>query len=238
MRQLHFLFVFFLGVLQASRLLHAGVVRDQSFDSSWRFLRADAPGAEGPGFDDSSWRELDVPHDWSIEDLPIAKDPLPELEAVRGEWRFHRGDDPSWKLRDLEDGDWQKVMLPDTWEHHSHYTDDDVYGWFRRHIEIPADCKGRDFELLMGRIDDVDEVWLNGQRIGGTGSFPPNFQSAWDVERRYRIPVSLVRGDGSDVLAVRVFDSKNDGGVYAVGVKHVRIGPFDTHESAGAISTG
>src|SRR6185436_11220915 len=38
-----------------------------SFDSDWRFLKSDAPGAEKPGFDDASWRKLDVPHDWSIE---------------------------------------------------------------------------------------------------------------------------------------------------------------------------
>ena len=44
--------------------------RDRSFDSGWRFLRADAPGAETSAFDDSTWRTLDVPHDWSIEDLP------------------------------------------------------------------------------------------------------------------------------------------------------------------------
>src|SRR5262245_37959135 len=37
------------------------------FDSNWRFLKADLPGAEEPGFDDASWRKLDVPHDWSIE---------------------------------------------------------------------------------------------------------------------------------------------------------------------------
>src|ERR1039457_1892620 len=43
---------------------------DRSFDSGWRFLRADAPGAEAPSFDDSQWRALDLPHDWSIEDLP------------------------------------------------------------------------------------------------------------------------------------------------------------------------
>ncbi|HLP76469.1 MAG TPA: hypothetical protein VK327_06060, partial [Candidatus Paceibacterota bacterium] len=48
----------------------AGSQRDQSFDAGWRFLRADAPGAENPAFDDSTWRTLDVPHDWSIEDLP------------------------------------------------------------------------------------------------------------------------------------------------------------------------
>jgi hypothetical protein len=55
---------------------HSGVLagpaadnRDRSFDFGWRFLRADAPGAEAPAFDDSTWRALDVPHDWSIEDL-------------------------------------------------------------------------------------------------------------------------------------------------------------------------
>jgi beta-galactosidase len=37
------------------------------FDSDWRFLKADAPGAEQSVFDDSHWRQLNVPHDWSIE---------------------------------------------------------------------------------------------------------------------------------------------------------------------------
>ncbi len=38
-----------------------------NFDSDWRFLKDDAAGAESPSFDDSEWRRLDVPHDWSIE---------------------------------------------------------------------------------------------------------------------------------------------------------------------------
>lgn len=46
--------------------------RDRSFDAEWRFLRAAAPGVDSPVFDDSTWRTLDVPHDWSIEDLPAA----------------------------------------------------------------------------------------------------------------------------------------------------------------------
>ena len=41
-----------------------------SFDKGWKFLKADAPGAEAPSFDDSAWRTVDVPHDWSIELLP------------------------------------------------------------------------------------------------------------------------------------------------------------------------
>jgi beta-galactosidase len=38
-----------------------------NFNSDWRFLKDDATGAENPTFDDTKWRKLDVPHDWSIE---------------------------------------------------------------------------------------------------------------------------------------------------------------------------
>lgn len=38
-----------------------------SLDPDWRFFQGEAKGAERPEFDTSSWRKLDVPHDWSIE---------------------------------------------------------------------------------------------------------------------------------------------------------------------------
>lgn len=41
-----------------------------SFDENWRFVKDSISGAESPDFNDSNWRILDVPHDWSIEDLP------------------------------------------------------------------------------------------------------------------------------------------------------------------------
>ncbi|HEY4984281.1 MAG TPA: sugar-binding domain-containing protein, partial [Verrucomicrobiae bacterium] len=37
------------------------------FETNWRFLKADAPGAEQSDFNDITWRNLSVPHDWSIE---------------------------------------------------------------------------------------------------------------------------------------------------------------------------
>ena len=46
------------------------------FDSDWKFHRGGAQSAEQPGFDDASWRTLDLPHDWSIEDLPGATSPF------------------------------------------------------------------------------------------------------------------------------------------------------------------
>jgi len=50
----------------------------ESFDASWRFLKADAPGAEQAAFADADWRALDVPHDWSIEG------PFAETNAAGG----------------------------------------------------------------------------------------------------------------------------------------------------------
>jgi beta-galactosidase len=45
------------------------------FNFGWRFHRGGALGAESPGFDDTSWRQIDLPHDWSIEDLPGTESP-------------------------------------------------------------------------------------------------------------------------------------------------------------------
>ena len=40
------------------------------FDDDWKFQLSDVPGAEIPSFNDDNWRILDLPHDWSIENLP------------------------------------------------------------------------------------------------------------------------------------------------------------------------
>ncbi len=45
-------------------------VRTALFDDNWRFVKDNPAGAENPSFDDSKWRIVDLPHDWSIEDLP------------------------------------------------------------------------------------------------------------------------------------------------------------------------
>jgi beta-galactosidase len=37
-----------------------------SFDFDWKFSRGDFPDAVQPGFKDNAWRDVDLPHDWSI----------------------------------------------------------------------------------------------------------------------------------------------------------------------------
>ncbi|HEY0728062.1 MAG TPA: glycoside hydrolase family 2 TIM barrel-domain containing protein, partial [Pyrinomonadaceae bacterium] len=41
--------------------------RTFSFNENWRFHLGDAPNARNAAFDDSRWRQLHLPHDWSIE---------------------------------------------------------------------------------------------------------------------------------------------------------------------------
>lgn len=53
------------------------------FDEGWRFHLGDINGAEQPSFDDAKWRAVDLPHDWSIEDLPGTDSPF-HPEAING----------------------------------------------------------------------------------------------------------------------------------------------------------
>ena len=48
----------------------------QQFDDNWLFYRGAAQGAEDTAFDDTGWRMLNLPHDWSIEDLPGTTSPF------------------------------------------------------------------------------------------------------------------------------------------------------------------
>lgn len=72
------MFLALLLVLSSSFISSAQfpVNRNNLFDSDWRFYRGGAQGAENPSFDDSSWRSIDLPHDWSIEDLPGTASPF------------------------------------------------------------------------------------------------------------------------------------------------------------------
>ena len=45
------------------------------FDDGWKFLLGDVDGVEKPGFNDQSWRDVLLPHDWSIEGKPDQKNP-------------------------------------------------------------------------------------------------------------------------------------------------------------------
>ena len=50
----------------SSLAVNAQTRQEILFDKTWAFEQSDASGADKVNFDDSKWKVLDVPHDWSI----------------------------------------------------------------------------------------------------------------------------------------------------------------------------
>jgi hypothetical protein len=79
-------------------------------------------------------------------------------------------------------------------------------------LNLPQSYAGKDLTLDLGKVDDFDQTFWNGQPIGSTG---PETASSWTVQRRYTIPGRLVKA-GRNVLAVRVWDWYGGGGFYSL----------------------
>jgi sialate O-acetylesterase len=75
----------------------------------------------------------------------------------------------------------------------------------------------------LGKIDDADETFFNGKKIGSSGHFPPEYRSASNEERRYTVPEKLIRFGKQNVIAIRAYDGKGRGGLYAGP-----LGPIET----------
>lgn len=142
------------------------------------------------------------------------------VETFAREWRAwagrHGHPDPGnggeglgWAGPDHRDADWGEMLLPGFWEEQGLDLDGAV--WFRKAVDLPAAWAGRDLVLQLGRVDDFDTTYFNGERVGGLG---PETALTASVQRTYLVPGRLVR-PGRNVLAVRVFDHAGGGGIAA-----------------------
>jgi sialate O-acetylesterase len=131
---------------------------------------------------------------------------------LKGDWLIEIGDDSTYAHPNFDDSRWEVIRVPSRWENEG-FPGYDGYAWYRINFNVPIDMKTENLYLKLGRIDDVDRVYLNGQFIGGKGHFPPNYQSAWEVKRLYPISVDLLLPGEKNTLAVRVYDAHGGGGI-------------------------
>jgi beta-galactosidase len=111
--------------------------RTTSFDVDWRFMKDSISGAEAPDFNDSGWRILNVPHDWSIEDLPGQNGvdiigPFDRSAIDRGSSGYMVGG----------------------------------IGWYRKHFTINEDDQDKIAYLQFDGVYMRSDVWLNGKHLG------------------------------------------------------------------------
>jgi hypothetical protein len=134
------------------------------------------------------------------------------LQSLRGNWLFSIGMNEEWISPKFDDSKWETIKVPSPWEDEG-FNGYNGYAFYRKKINISSNFKGRMLYLNMGYIDDVDEVYFNGIKIGSTGSFPPNYNTAYNAERVYYIPEQYINFDAQNLVAVKVYDSFQDGGI-------------------------
>jgi hypothetical protein len=144
---------------------------------------------------------------------------LPLTINLQGNWKFKTGDDLARKAFAHDDSQWDDLIVPGKWEDQG-YRDYDGYAWYRKTFVYNGNLPGEKIVLVLGKIDDVDQVYINGVFAGSTGEFS-NSPGKWvDTGERYRafrgyyIPASLLKKNQKNTIAIRVYDAGGDGGIY------------------------
>ena len=143
--------------------------------------------------------------------------PFELLIDLKGKWKFKTGDNQKWGETDYDDTNWDEIKVPSRWETQG-YSAYDGFAWYRKEFNINKKFSDGEFVLVLGKIDDIDEVYLNGKLIGSTGDL-----IITPITNKFNYEFQKLRGyyiSGNDlnkvenVIAVRVYDGFLDGGIY------------------------
>lgn len=107
----------------------------------------------------------------------------------------------SWSGQTFDDSSWPGYELPSSFaEAGMDFKNGAV--WFRKEIDLPRSCSGKQALLELGRIVDSDSAFINGKFVGSTSyQYPP---------RRYSIAPGILKG-GKNTIAVRVVSQSDQG---------------------------
>ncbi|OHB78864.1 MAG: hypothetical protein A2W31_14965 [Planctomycetes bacterium RBG_16_64_10] len=156
----------------------------------------------------------------------------PQLPPNRGielpqMWKFHPGDDQEWAKEDFNDADWAEIRVPQFWDSQG-FDQLDGFAWYRVRFDLPADYLSEDLVAILGQINDADETFLNGQRIGRMGNIEIS-ESAHKFTRKYPVPRRLLKPK-NNLLAVRVCDLGNQGGIFRGPMRLVKKSNFADYQ--------
>jgi putative membrane-bound dehydrogenase-like protein len=101
----------------------------------------------------------------------------------------------------FDDARWESLQLPAIIEKVGLNLDGRI--WFRRSVDIPASLAGQTAVIHLGEINDKDETWVNGKKVGSINQF--------DSARVYPLPAGTLKA-GSNTIAIMMEDFQNEGG--------------------------
>jgi sialate O-acetylesterase len=157
----------------------------------------------------------------SLAQLDVSRIAFPDIDInLTGMWKFNIGDFEEWKNPDYSDNEWEEIFVPAFWEAQG-YKNYNGFAWYRIKFELPEKFENQKLVLLLGKIDDMDQTFVNGTLVGSVGDWnfdnvPTNFNQnyEWTTVRGYYIPENLLIPGKENVIAVRVYDGYLDGGIY------------------------
>ena len=118
---------------------------------------------------------------------------------LSGDWRLALDDRPAYAAADFDDRAWKTLVLP-RGEEFFHGVD----YWLRRRVDLPAGMDRQQLTLSLGASIGVYEVYLNGQRIGSTGSFESLAEARIPRPLTFDIPPEALAAGPAQVIALRV----------------------------------
>ncbi|WP_292939882.1 glycoside hydrolase family 27 protein [Mucilaginibacter sp. 44-25] len=139
------------------------------------------------------------------------------------EAKFSIGNDNAWADSAFNDLNWKNIKVGDVWQEQG-YPDYHGFAWYRIHVIIPSSLKkqsvwGDSLRIFLAHVNDVDETYLNGKKIGKTGSYPQDaggYVSKWPAIRSYNVAANdqAIKWDQDNVIAVKVYDGGGSGGIF------------------------
>jgi hypothetical protein len=145
-------------------------------------------------------------------DQALKAEDLVKVQDLQGSWKFTINEKEAWVSTGFNDNNWETIKVPSPWEDQGYYGYNG-FGFYRKSFTLNSGLKAKTLYLVMGYIDDVDETYLNGQKIGSSGSFPPAYNTAFNAFRVYCIPAGVLNFNGTNTIAVKVYDSYQQGGI-------------------------
>lgn len=129
---------------------------------------------------------------------------LQETRRRLSAWPQGVADDSGWQAVDFDASDWVPMIVPGLWES-AGWAGMDGVAWYRTSFTL-SEAEAKAGVLLgVGRIDDSDITYVNGERVGAT-------TLQYSLPREYKVPPTALRA-GANQIAVRVTDSGAGGGI-------------------------
>ncbi len=79
------------------------------------------------------------------------------------------------------------------------------YIWLMATFTVPRRLQHQPLGLLITYLHFADKVWINGNYVGGYGSFPPNAKSALWASHFYSIPEALIKRSERNTIYIKVY---------------------------------